>query len=323
MTASAPPAIHVIFGTGPLGLATMRRLRALGHRVRLVNRSGRVGFAKDLDTEVGGGDAADPKLTREACEGAAAVYHCVGLPYARWHEFPAIMRGIIEGAAAAGAPLVYGDNVYAYGHVHGPMREGLPESATTVKGRIRAEVAALLLDAHRAGRVRATLARASDFFGPGVTDASMLGARVFQRLLAGKPAQVVGNPDRLHSFTYIDDFGMALASLAARPDAAGAVWHVPNAPALSTRAVVSRIAKLAGTPDRLSAAPGWLVGLLGLFDAQMRELKEMLYEFEDDFVVDGTKAEAGLGLAATPWDTSLAQTLAWWRTRAGKSGGFS
>lgn len=313
MSASPPAELHVVFGTGPLGLATLRRLRALGHRVRLVNRSGRVNFEKDPDTQVGGGDAADPKLTREACEGAAAVYHCVGLPYPRWSEFPAIMRGIVEGAASADAPLLYGDNVYAYGHVQGPMREGLPESATTVKGRIRAEVASILMDAHRAGKVRAAIARASDFFGPGVTEASMLGARVFQRLLDGKAAQVVGNPDRLHSYTYIEDFATTLTALAARPDAAGGVWHVPNAPTLSTRAVVSRIAKLADAQDRLSSAPGWLVGVLGLFDAQLRELKEMLYEFEDDFVVDGSKAETALGVTATPWDTSLADTLAWWR----------
>ena len=315
MSASAPDQLHVIFGTGPLGLATMRRLRGLGYRVRLVNRSGRVTFDKDLDTQVGGADAADPVRAREACEGASAVYHCVGLPYPRWGEFPAIMRGIVEGAASAAAPLVYGDNVYAYGHVRGPMREGLPESATTVKGRIRAEAAAMLMDAHRAGKVRAAIARASDFFGPGVTDASMLGTRVFQRLLDGKPAQVVGDPDRLHSYTYIEDFAAALAALADRPDAAGGIWHVPNAPALSTRTVVSRIASLAGARNRLSAAPGWLVGMLGLFDANLRELKEMLYEFDDDFVVDGSKAETALGLTATPWETSLTETLDWWRGR--------
>ncbi len=314
----SPSELHVVFGTGPLGLATLRCLRARGHRVRMINRSGRVSFEKDLETELGGGDAADPRLTREVCEGATAVYHCVGLPYPRWNEFPAIMRGIVEGAASAGAKLVYGDNVYAYGHVSGPIREDLPETATTRKGRIRAEVAGLLRDAHEAGKVRAAIARASDFFGPGVTDASMLGGRVFERLLAGRSAQVVGNPDRLHSYTYIDDFAGALVTLASRDEALGHTWLVPNAPAISTRAIIERIASLAGVAPKVSALPSFLVGVLGLFDGQIRELKEMLYEFEDDFVIDDNRARSVLGLTPTPLDQSLAATLAWWKERASR-----
>ena len=105
--------LHVVFGTGPLGLAVMRELRSHGKRVRMVNRSSRVRFEKDLQTEVGGIDAADPAQAREACEGAAVIYHCVGLPYTRWTEFPPIAAGIVEGAASAGAKLVYADNLYA------------------------------------------------------------------------------------------------------------------------------------------------------------------------------------------------------------------
>lgn len=307
------PDLHVIFGTGPLGLALMRELRARGHRVRMINRSARVGFAKDPSTEVGGGDAADPKLTREVCEGASVVYHCVGLPYARWNEFPGIMRGIVEGAASAGARLVYGDNLYGYGHVDGPIRDGLPESATTVKGRLRIEAATLLLDAHRAGRVRAAIGRGSDFFGPGATDNAMLGARVFGRLLAGKPAQFVGDPDRLHSYTYLPDFARALARLGEDGAGAGQSWIVPNAPAVTTRSIVQSIARIAGTGAKIAVLAPWMVGLLGVFSPVMRELKEMLYEFTDDFVTDSTRFEDSFDLHATPLDTALADTVAWWK----------
>ncbi len=309
----AQHAMHVVFGTGPMGLAVMRELRRRGLPVRLVNRSGKVPFEKDAQTQVAGGDAADPRLTREACEEAAVVYHCVGLPYSRWRELPAIARGIAEGAAHAGATLVYGDNVYAWGHVRGPIREGLPETADTVKGRIRAEVAELLRDAHAAGRVRVAIGRGSDFFGPGVTDASMLGSRVFGRLLAGKSAQVVGNPDRLHSFTFIDDFALALVTLGERSGAAGGTWIVPTAPARSTRNIVALIAGLAGTGGSLSVAPRWLLRLAGLFDEQLRELREMLYEFEDDFVLDSSRFETAFGQRPTPLEDALRRTVAWSR----------
>ncbi len=308
--------LHVVFGTGPLGLAVMRELRRRGLPVRMVNRSGRVDFPKDDGTQAGSADAADPVRAREACEGAAAVYHCVGLPYPRWHEFPAFARGIVAGASAAGATLVYGDNLYAWGHVQGTIREGLPEAANTVKGRIRAEVAGIVRAAHDAGEVRAAIGRASDFFGPGVTDASMLGTRVIGRLLQGKPAQVLGDPDRRHSFTYIEDFGRALVTLATEPRGLGETWIVPTALALTTREMVALLAARMGTKPALSVAPRWMLSVLGAFDGQVRELKEMLYEFEDDFVADSSRFEAAFGVAPTPLEQSLAATADWYRTRA-------
>jgi nucleoside-diphosphate-sugar epimerase len=41
----------------------------------------------------------------------------------------------------------------------------------------------------------------------------------------------------------------------------------------------------------------------------------MLYEFEQPFVVDSTKAEQRLGLAPTPLDEALAATVAWFSAR--------
>lgn len=309
------PVLHVIFGTGPLGLTLCRELLERGHRVRLVNRSGRTAMAPPDGVEVVAADASNPSAVAAGCTDASFVHHCIGLPYAEWSGFPAIMRGLIEGAARAGASLIYGDNVYAYGAVVGPIHESLPETATTVKGRIRAQVAAVLLDAHHAGTMRAGIVRASDFFGPGATEASMLGSRVFDRLLAGKAAQVVGNPDMPHSYTYLPDFARAMALVAEREDALGRVWHVPNAPPLTTRQLVRQIAAILGTPPRVTSLTRPLISLIGLFNPQVRELKEMLYEFDAPFVVDSTAFEKAFGVTATPFETSLAATVAWFRAR--------
>ncbi|MGH8692968.1 MAG: NAD-dependent epimerase/dehydratase family protein [Burkholderiales bacterium] len=307
--------MHVVFGTGPLGLAVMRDLRRRGRRVRMINRSSRVKFAKDPQTEVGGANAVDPAQAREVCEGAAVVYHCVGLPYSRWTEFPAIAAGIVEGAVAAGAKLVYGDNLYMYGAVDGAMTEERRYAATTKKGRIRAAIARSLLDAHQAGRVRVAIGRGSDFFGPFATDAAMMGSRVFGRALAGKSAQVVGDPDRLHSFTFIDDFGKALVTLGEREEALGRAWHVPSPPAMTTRQFVEAIYRTLGKPVKMSRAPRLAVALAGLFDANARELKEMLYQFERDFVMDSSRFEKTFGMAPTPQHEAIRQTLEWYRAR--------
>jgi nucleoside-diphosphate-sugar epimerase len=309
--------MHVVFGTGPLGLAVLRELRSRGKSVRMVNRSSRVRFEKDAQTQVGGANAANPIQTCEACEGATVVYHCIGLPYPRWPEFPAIAAGIVEGAASASAKLVYADNLYAYGEVNEPMTEGMPLAATTKKGRIRADVAHSLIHANDAGKVRVAIARGSDFFGPFATEAAAMGTRVFGRALAGKAAQVIGNPDRLHTYTFIDDFAKTLVTLGEQDEALGKAWHVPSAPAMSTRVFVAKIFAALGKPAKLSAAPRFLISLMGMFDENLRELREMLYQFEQDFVMDSRRFETTFGMQPTPVDTAINQTLEWFRNQRG------
>ena len=54
---------------------------------------------------------------------------------------------------------------------------------------------------------------------------------------------------------------------------------------------------------------GLLLRLLGRFVPPVGEIVEMLYEFEEDFVVDHTPYATLLGDHATPLDEALAATL--------------
>src|ERR671916_1715436 len=93
--------LHVVFGTGPVGLAVMDELLKKGKRVRMVNRSGRADVPDDV--EVVGGEAADPTFTREASGGASVVYFALNPPYTKWAElFPPLQAGGIEGGGSAG-----------------------------------------------------------------------------------------------------------------------------------------------------------------------------------------------------------------------------
>lgn len=309
---TSPNDLYVIFGTGPVGLAVMNELVTQGQRVRLVNRSGQA--SAPAGVEVVAADAFDPAQTRPLCQGAATIYNCTNPPYHQWPElFPRLQAGVLAGAMAAGAKLVSMENVYMYGPTGGrPLTEDLPYAAQTRKGSTRAKMAEELLKAHQRGEVRVTIGRASDFFGPGVLN-SAAGERVFRPALAGKMVQVLGNPDMPHTYTYVPDIGRALAILGQRDEALGRAWHLPSAPTVSNREFLSMVFAAAGHPPRIQAAPKWLIQALGLFNPNLRELVEMMYEFEEPFIVDHSQFRQTFGDLATPLPDAIRATLGWFR----------
>jgi nucleoside-diphosphate-sugar epimerase len=278
----------------------------------MVNRSGRANVPDGV--EVAGGDAADPTFTREASAGASVVYFALNPPYDKWPElFPGLQAGVIEGAAAAGAKLIAVENLYMYGPTDGrPLTEDLPYAPNTRKGTVRARMSQELMEAHTSGRVRVAIGRASDFFGPRVL-VSAAGEQVFGRAVEGKSAQVAGDPDQPHTYTYAPDIGKGLVVLGEREEALGQAWHLPSPETVSTREFVEMIFEEVGKPARIQAAPKILLRAIGLFNPGIRETIEMLYEFEEPFVVDHSKFAEAFGEQATPLRESIRGTVRWYR----------
>jgi nucleoside-diphosphate-sugar epimerase len=215
------------------------------------------------------------------------------------------------------ARLVMGDNLYMYGPTGGrPLHENLPYAATGHKGMTRAAMARTLLDAHQAGKVKVTIGRGSDFYGPRVLD-SALGAIFFGPALQGKTANLLGNPDLPHSYTYILDFGRALVTLSEQEAAYGRAWHVPNAPTISTRQFANLTAQQIGQPIKLRASGKLMLTVLGLFVPELREMKEMFYEFAEPYVVDHSQFAAAFGDKHTPYEEAIRATIAWFKAQNG------
>jgi nucleoside-diphosphate-sugar epimerase len=302
--------LHVVFGTGVVGMAVMDELVRNGKRIRMVNRSGRARVPDGV--EVVGGDAPDKAFAREASEGASVVYFTLNPPYNKWPElFPGLQAGVLEGAASAGAKLVAMENLYMYGPTGGrPLTEDLPYAASTRKGRVRARMSEVLMEAHTSGRVRVAIGRASDFFGPRAL-VSAAGEQVFGRAVEGKSARVTGDPDQPH--TYIPDIGKGLVILGEREEALGRAWHLPSAETLTTRQFVEMIFEEVGRPARIQATPRIVLRALGLFNPVIRETIEMLYEFEEPFVLDTSDFGRTFGDHATPLRVAVRETVRWYR----------
>ena len=304
--------LHVVFGTGPVGLAVMDELVSKGKSVRMVNRSGRANVPEGV--EVVGGDAADPTFTREVSEGASVVYFALNPPYNKWPKlFPGLQAGVLEGAASAGAKLIAMENLYMYGPIDGrPLTEDLPYAANTRKGRVRAMMSKELMEAHKSGRVRVAIGRASDFFGPRVL-ASAAGEQIFGRAVQGKSAQVAGDPDQPHTYTYTPDIGKGLVILGEHEEALGRPWHLPSYDTVTTREFVRMVFEEVGGEPKMQRVPKPLLWALGLFNPALRETIEILYEFEEPFVVDHSAFARAFGDHATPLSEAIGRTVRWYR----------
>lgn len=307
-----PPDLHVVFGAGQVGKPLAEALLRGARRVRIVRRSA---AATADGAEAVHGDASNAEFCARAAEGAATVYHCMNPPYDTkvWADLvPRYMDNLIAAASRAGARLVVLDNVYMLGAPRGrPLDEDTPTSPASRKGEIRARAAERLFQAHRRGEVRATTGRASDFYGPGGT-LTGLGDFFWPRALAGKTVYSPYPLDAVHTYHYIPDVAAGLAALGcATDDVYGRPWMLPCAPAETLRQLVTRLAEKLGRPISVARLPRWVLRSAAVFMPLMRELDEMLYQWDEPFVIDDSRFRARFPLRPAGVDEAAAATVGW------------
>ncbi len=309
--------LHVIFGTGPVGCWTARALWNQGHAVRAVNRSGVRPGLMPADVEMAKADVADATQAAAAASGASVVYQALNPPYHLWHKFfPALQAAALSAAKTANARYVSIENLYMYDSSQ-PMTETSPVAPVSRKGALRQKMAEEVMAAHARGEVRTASLRASDYYGPGVL-ASALGERVFGNLVAGKKAQLSGSTKIPHSFSYIEDVGLAAAALGTHDNAFGQVWIAPHAPAKTQGQMVEEACRVLGVEPRMSAVSPLMMRVAGLFVPAARASVEMMYEFTAPFVVDSSRIEREFSLSATPIPAGIERTIAWYRDHLAK-----
>ncbi len=304
-----------VFGYGPVGEATTRRLTGLGVAVRVAQRS----QPKDLPEGASfmACDVLDADAVLRATTGAAQIVVAIGFPYEAkvWRTaWPKAMTNLVAACEATGARMVFVDNLYMYGRQTAPLREDMKLTRKGGKPGARSEVTRIWTKASDAGRVQATALRPSDFFGPGV-GATQLGDSAFGALAQGKGAAVVLPPDLPHDFTYVPDIARAVETLLDAPDSDfGQVWHVPNAPIRTPRELLVMGAQALDVKPRIASLPLWLLPTLGLFVPMFRELVEMRFQWRGPYRVDATKFGRRFWSDATPFEISIPETARSFRT---------
>jgi nucleoside-diphosphate-sugar epimerase len=306
--------LHVIFGAGQIGMPLAQHLLAARKRVRVVKRSaGGVPSGMELMQ----GDAADAIFCHAACTGAVAVYHCMNPAYSasQWQELvPRYMGNLISAAGGAGARLVVLDNLYMLGRTGGkPMNEDTPSNPCSKKGEIRARTAEHLFEMHRQGKVRAVCGRAADFYGPRGT-LTYFGDYFWKPVQAGKAGMLPVNPDIPHTYHYIPDVALGLATLGCAEESklsGSPLWMLPCQPAVTSREMTQRFAAALGRDIPFNTMPKWLLNTLGLVVPMMREIKEMAYQWDEPFIVDDSRFRATFDMRPVAVDEAARATVVW------------
>ncbi|MFD1717698.1 NAD-dependent epimerase/dehydratase family protein [Georgenia deserti] len=302
--------LHVIVGAGPVGTALAHLLADEGHDVRVVTRSGR-GPDRPGVTRVQA-DAADPASLTAQARGAVALYNCANpRSYTSWEEhWPPLAASILQAAETTGAVLAITGNLYGYGPVPGPITRDLPLAATDHKGRLRARMWADAMARQRAGSVRVTEVRASDYVGA-IEPMNSMAMLYASQAVRGRPVLTFGPPDVRHTFTYVPDVARTLAAVAVDERAWGEAWHVPSPPTRTVREVVADVASAAGARRvRMLRVPRPLLRMTYPFVPLMREIGELLYQWDRPYVLDAAETTDVFGVEATPWEEVVTETAA-------------
>ena len=297
----------ILGANGTIGKILARELPAYTDRIRLVSRNPiRVNETDELMPL----DLTQPGATDKAVQGSEIVYLVVGLEYRLkvWEQYwPALMRDTINACLKHGAKLVFFDNVYMYDKNHlSKLTEKTPVNPSSRKGAVRKWISDMLLEAVKDMGLQGLIARSADFYGPD-NENNFVTQMVLKNIAAGKKPMWFVRSDKNHSFTYTPDAGRATALLGNTPDAYGKVWHLPtDSRPVTGKQFISMIATELGIADpKISILPKWMLHPLGIFIPVMKEMPEMMYQYDRDYFFDSSEFTARFGIKATPYEEGI------------------
>lgn len=300
----------ILGANGTIGTLLAKELITYTNKIRLVSRNPKKINPAD---EIFAADLTDANAVDKAVAGSQVVYLLIGLEYniKIWREkWPKIMQTVITSCKRHNSKLVFFDNIYIYDSKAIPhMTENSPVNPPSEKGMVRKEISDMLLKEIKTGQIKALIARSADFYGP-ECEKSLLHMLVYTKLKRNKSANWLVDADKKHSFTYTPDAAKATAILGNTPDAYNQIWHLPtDKNALTGREYVALIAKQMGKENKLIVVPNWMIKFMGIFMPFMKELHEMLYQYDREYIFNSFKFESRFNFKPTSYSEGISQML--------------
>ena len=302
--------MQTILGAGgPIGTELAKALKTYTDKIRIVSRSPKK--INDTD-ELFAADLTNAVEVDKAIEGSEVVYITVGFEYKLkvWQKnWPALMSNAIESCKKHKAKLVFFDNIYMYDKSEIPhMTENSHVNPSSKKGKVRAEIAQMILNEIENGTLTALIARSADFYGPNANN--NITQIIIDNLKKGKKAVWIANADKQHNFTYTRDAGKATALLGNTTDAYKQVWHLPtSSEKITGKQWIDTIAKEMNVVPKYQVLPVWLMSILGIFMPQIKELKDIAYQSDQDYFFDSSKFEKRFNMNPTSFEIGVHETV--------------
>jgi nucleoside-diphosphate-sugar epimerase len=302
--------MQVILGSGgAIGNDLAKELKNYVDQIRLASRNPK---RINDDDELFPCDLTIANNVDEAVKGCKVAYLTVGLPYKikTWqNQWPVIMKNTIAACKKHRTKLVFFDNIYMY-HPDklNPMTEETEILPISKKGKVRAEIANMVLQEIKTGKLEALIARAADFYGPGIAN-SVFNEVVFKNLKNGKKANWFCSLNHLHNFTFTPDAAKATALLGNTENAYSQVWHLPTATPIKGKEWIEKVACELGVEPKTQVASKSIVQFMGIFNNIMREFVEMLYQWDRDYNFDSSKFETVFKIKPTPVNEAIKQII--------------
>ncbi len=284
--------MQTILGSGgAIGIDLAKALRQYTANIKLVSRNP----VKINNTDIlYPTDLTDGKQINKAIAGSEICYITIGFKYNTkvWQQqWPFFIKLVVDACIQYNTKLVLFDNVYAIGGDHVKhITENSPMRPCSKKGEVRAFVDQLILEQVEKGKLKAIIARAPDFFGPVKKQNSLMMNIVYDNLLKGKTAQWFCNADVIHTMGYSPDLAKGTALLGNTADAYNQIWNLPvDMNAINGREWVKLFAEEMNVSDKLKVVPVWMLKLIGVFNPIIREMPEMMYQFDRSYYFDSSK----------------------------------
>lgn len=304
--------MQTILGSGgAIGTPLAKELKAYTDKIRLVARKP---IQVNGDDELVTADLTLPADVDRAVAGSEVVYLTVGLEYniKIWRrDWPVIMQNVIDACLKHNARLVFLDNVYMYAITEIPhMTENSAIAPPSKKGQVRAALHHAIFQAIRQRGLKALIARSADFYGPSVKN-GMMAITVEGEYRKGKKAYWQIDVNKVHTFTYTPDAAKGTAILGNTPDAYGEVWHLPtSSEKLTGKEFIGRVAAEMHVQPKYYILSRLMMGVMGLFVPIVKEIKEMSYQYDRDYVFDSSKFEKRFNFKPTTYAVGIPASIA-------------
>lgn len=280
----------ILGANGQIGEELARELkRNYTSDIRIVSRKAKK--VSDTDT-VFSADLSIKEKAIEAVKGSEIVYFTMGLPISSdlWEkQFPLITRNVIDACKIHGAKLVFFDNTYMYPQNYHVLTEQTPFSPVGRKGRVRKEMAEMVLEEMKSGELKAVICRAPEFYGPAKTQ-SITNTLIFNNIKERKKLKVPLSADKKRSLIWTPDASRATALIGNTPDAFGQTWHLPVDESYPTyKEFIALASEIYGKELQYTVVPKFAFKIGARFNDRVKELQELLPRYGHDNVFDDSK----------------------------------